>query len=148
MRNRRRGFTLVELILAIVVLGVGLAGVLLAFQQTTRSSADPLVNRQLLAIAEGMLEEVQSRPYSSSTPPVAGGCARSGFYDIDDYAGYSQGICTVAGVPVTGLAAYAVEVAVADVSLAGVPAKRITVTARRGAADSLQLVGWRTGYAP
>jgi len=147
MPNKQRGFTLVELILAIVVLGVGLAGVLLAFQQTTRSSADPLVNRQLLAIAEGMLEEVLSRPFSSSSPAAPSGCARSGLYDLDDYNGYSQGICTVAGVSVAGLAAYSVEVAVADVSLAGVPAKRITVTARRASADSLQLVGWRTGYA-
>lgn len=147
MRNSQAGFTLVELIVAIVVLGVGLAGVLLAFQQSTRASADPLVNRQLLAIAEGMLEEVSSRPYTSSTPAAPGGCARSGLYDVDDYNGYSQGICTVAGVAVAGLTAYTVEVAVADVSLAGVPAKRITVTARRGGGDSLQLVGWRTGYA-
>lgn len=147
MRNRQRGFTLVELILAIVVLGVGLAGVLLAFQQTTRGSADPLVNRQLLAIAEGMLEEVLSRPYSSATPAAPSGCARTGLYDVDDYNGYSQGICTVAGVAVASLAGYSVDVAVASVTLNGVAAKRITVTARRGSADSLQLSGWRTGYA-
>lgn len=145
MRSKQRGFTLMELILAIVVLGVGLAGVLIAFQQTTRASADPLVNRQLLAIAEGMLEEVLSRPYGSS-PATASSCDRSGLHKVDDYNGYNQGICSVNGAAVAGLEAYTVQVSVADETLAGVPAKRITVTARRGN-DDLTLIGWRTPWA-
>ncbi len=141
-----RGFTLVEMILAIVVLGVGLAGVLLAFQQTTRGSADPLVQRQLLALAEGMLEEVLSKPFAAGAG--SGGTCRSGFDDMVDYNGYAGPICVVGQAgSVASLAGYQIAVVVQDDVLAGVNARRVTVTASRSA-DQIQLVGWRTGYAP
>jgi MSHA pilin protein MshD len=149
MWSKQRGFTLVEMILAIVVLGVGLAGVMLAFSTTTRGSGDVLVQRQLLAIAQGLLDEALSRPYA----PVAGGgsvgCERSAFNDVADYNGYSRtGICTIDGAPIASLSSYGVSVRVAPDNLGGVSAAlRVTVSARRGA-EELELVGWRTGYAP
>lgn len=154
MLNRRmagqRGFTLVEMIIAIVVLGAGIAGVLLAFQQTARGSADPLVNRQLLAIAEGMLEEVLSRPFQSALVAAPNGCARDGLHDVDDYSGFtSQPICPInSTTPIPGLEAYRVSVTVEAAALAGiVGARRITVTAQRGSEVPLRLVSWRTHYA-
>ena len=54
--------------------------------------------------------------------------------------------CDLDGNPIPALAGYAVTVAVADVPLNGVPAKRIAVTVSRGA-DALTLVGYRTGWA-
>ena len=63
-RCRQRGLSLVEMVIAIVILGVGLAGVLLAFSTVTRGSADPVVTQQMLAIAEEMLEEIQLKPYA------------------------------------------------------------------------------------
>ena len=152
MSNRQRGFTLVEMIIAIVVLGVGLAGVLLAFQQTTRGSASPLVNRQLLAIAEGMLEEALSRPFQSALVALPNGCARDGLHDIDDYNGFSnQPICPIhSNVPIAALQGYTVSVTVLPAALAGIAvedARRITVIAQRSDGERLELVGWRTDYA-
>ena len=43
--------TLLELVLAIAVIGIGLAGLLVAFNQAVFRSADPLVRKQMLAIA-------------------------------------------------------------------------------------------------
>lgn len=147
--SNERGFTLVEMVIAIVVIGVGLAGVLVAFTTTTRGSGDALVQRQLLAIAEGLMEEVQSRPFVAVAGGGSSNCERSAFNDLDDYNGYatSARICTVDGTEVAALAGYSVSVSVQAASLGGVAqARRIVVTASNST-SSLSLVGWRTGYA-
>jgi MSHA pilin protein MshD len=86
-RAFQRGVTLVELIMFIVIVSVGLAGVLIVLNVTVMHSADPMINKQLLAIAEAYLEEVSSMPFTycdqddpnvaSATSWVvgAGGCA-------------------------------------------------------------------------
>lgn len=56
--TQQRGMTLIELIVFIVVVSVGLAGVLTVFSVTVRNSADPLVVKQALAVADSLLEEI------------------------------------------------------------------------------------------
>lgn len=56
--GEQRGMTLIELIVFIVVISLGLAGVLSVFSVTARSSADPLLAKQALAVADSMLEEI------------------------------------------------------------------------------------------
>lgn len=142
----KRGFTLVEMLIAIVVIGVGLAGVLVAFQVTVRGSADPLVTRQMRAIAEGVLEEALSKPYTAQAGGGGSGCARDAFNDVDDYNGYSSsGVCDVNGAAVEGLVAYGVSINVSAAIVGGLPSKRVRVSVSRGA-ESLQLVGHRIGY--
>jgi MSHA pilin protein MshD len=148
---RQRGMTMVELMIAIIVIGVGLAGVLAAFGTTSRGSADPLVNQQLLAIAEEMLEEIQLKPYAAAANTAPAGCARNTYNDVADYHGYStvaaKQICTIDGTPIPSLTGYAVSVTVQAATLGGVAAaRRIGVTVTRGNA-SLQLIGWRTDFA-
>lgn len=149
LHRRQGGFTLVEMIVAIVILGVGLAGVMLAFSTAARGSADPVVHQQMLAIAEEMMEEIQLKPYASASNSAPAGCARDTYNDVSDYQGYATSgqICTVDGVAIAELASYSVSVGVATDSLAGVAAaRRITVTVSRGS-DSFALTGWRTDYA-
>jgi MSHA pilin protein MshD len=139
--------TLVEMLIAIIVIGVGLTGVLAAFGAVTRSSADPLIQQQMLAIGEEMLEEIQLKPFAPAAHVAPSGCARDSFNDVADYDGYAKPICTIDGVAIASLASYAVSVQVQSATLAGVAAaKRITVTVTHGGA-SLVLVGWRTGFA-
>ena len=148
-RPAQKGFTLVEMLVAIVVLGVGLAGLLSAFGAAGRGSADPVVHKQLLAVAEGLLEEVLSKPYAAAPHSAPSGCARDTFNDVRDYHGYATNasVCAVDGTAVPTLAGYSVGVSVASGTLGGVAAgQRITVTVSRGS-QSLQLVGWRLDYA-
>src|SRR5215211_7630170 len=84
----RRGFTLVEMIILIVVLSAALVGVLLVFQTTVRSSADPQVQKQALAIAESLLDEILLTSYDALP---GSGPNRADFNDVNDYSGYTTG---------------------------------------------------------
>lgn len=66
-----RGVSLIELVIFIVVVAVGLAGILGVMNLTTRSSADPLVQKQALAIAEAYLEEILAMPFTYCDPDDA-----------------------------------------------------------------------------
>jgi MSHA pilin protein MshD len=151
---RVRGMTLIELVFAIVIISVGVAGVLQVYNNTVRNSGDPLANKQMLAIAEGMLEEVTLKPYAIvASTGSASGCNRSTFNDIWDYNNYatSSVICDVDGNTIAALAGYSMNVYVqadsSTFSAVGVSAAaRITVTVRYGS-RSLSLVSWRTNFA-
>jgi len=66
--SSERGISLIELIMFIVIVSVALAGILLVMNVTTRSSADPLIHKQSLAIAESLLEEVELMPFTICDP--------------------------------------------------------------------------------
>lgn len=82
---RQRGISLVELIMFIVIVSVALAGILLVMNQVTGHSADTLIRKQALAIAESLLEEVELMPFTFCDPNDASavsatstaGCANS-----------------------------------------------------------------------
>ena len=156
-RQRRRGrsrprpahgFTLPEAILAIVVIGVGLAGLLLAFSTVARHSADPVLDKQMLAAAQELMEEISLKPYAPAVNAAPAGCARDTYNDISDYNGYSAtGICSIDGVVIPALASFSISASVVAGTLFGVAAaKTITVTVSQGG-SSLSLQGWRTDYA-
>ena len=69
--RRHRGFTLPEALLAIVVIGVGLTGVLAAFGSVTRNSADPVVHKQMIAVAQELMEEIQLKPFAVAANAAA-----------------------------------------------------------------------------
>lgn len=67
-RTKQRGISLVELIMFIVIVSVALAGILLVMNVTNKNSADPLIHKQSLAIAEALLEEVELMPFTYCDP--------------------------------------------------------------------------------
>jgi MSHA pilin protein MshD len=71
MCRAERGATLVELIVFIVVVGTAVMGVLTVLDLSTRSSADPMIRKQALAIAEALLEEAQLQPFTHCDPDDA-----------------------------------------------------------------------------
>lgn len=151
--RRMAGVTLVELIIAIVIIAVALAGLVAAFTRANRASADPVVTQQMLAIAEGMMEEVLLKPFAITADESASP-ARAEFNDVRDYdriddasPGYaSTGIRNIDGDPIAGLELYSVSVRVNGAALNGIPAAdalRVTVTVGHGGRQ-LSLTGWRT----
>ncbi len=151
-----RGFTLIEVIVLITVAAIAMVGVLIVFQTSVRSSADPQVQKQALAVAEALLDEILLASYD----PVPGtGATRAEFNDVDDYAGYSTGglgIRDIQGNPVAGLEAYnvpAITVTVVPLTDTGAvlapvnEAKRVTVTVSGPQAFGVTLDGYRLKYA-
>jgi MSHA pilin protein MshD len=71
MSTDERGLSLVELLVFIVVVGIAVSGVLSVYSLNVRSSADPMLRKQALAIAESLLEEVLAKPYTYCDPDDA-----------------------------------------------------------------------------
>ncbi|MBI3903714.1 MAG: prepilin-type N-terminal cleavage/methylation domain-containing protein [Nitrosomonadales bacterium] len=64
----QRGFSLIELIMFIVIISTALAGILLVMNRVTGHSADTLLRKQALAIAESLLEEAELMPFTFCDP--------------------------------------------------------------------------------
>jgi len=67
-RRRARGVTLLELIVFIIVVSIAVVGVLTALNVSNSASTDPMIQKQALAIAEALLEEVQLQPFTYCDP--------------------------------------------------------------------------------
>ena len=160
----QRGMTLIELIMFIVIVGVGIAGILLVMNVTVTRSADPVVRKQALAMAEAILGEVLAKDFSNPaggyTETVPATCANRALYDdVDDYACFDgstdnkkiHGDATLGSNPLAALSAYRVTVtidATAAAALGAIPAgqtKKITVSVS-GGNESLEVWGYRTNY--
>lgn len=157
-RAKQRGISLIELIMFIIIVSAALAGVLRVMNQITGRSADPLLRKQALAVAESMLEEVQLqdlKPPAACPGALAANAARSGVGCVTDYNGYR----TTAGIldfstnaAVAGLGNYNITgVAVAPIAALGGTAimagsgVMITVTVADPTGAATEVTGYRVG---
>lgn len=152
MSNKRQcGMTLVELIIAMVIIAVALAGVLGVLSRSAVASADPMLNKQLIALAEGMMEEIQLKPFGAPAASAPAVCSRQNLLTVGDYNGYNFPLCQIDGSPMPLLAGYTVQITVAQGSgnilaggaIAAANVLDITVTIRNGS-QQYTLRGWRT----
>lgn len=176
--RRQSGLTLIEVIAFIVIVSVGLTGILSVLNLTTRHSADPIVQKQSLAIAEALLTEIESKAFTwcdpddsnAATASSVAGCAgdapaesgrvsnTAAWDQVSDYAGYAMNSGIVSptdGVTViSGLESYSASVAISAVGtsfgLANDAVLQITVTAQNAASGlpAVVLTGYRFRYAP
>ncbi len=61
--THHRGVTLIELVIAIVIISLVTAGLMLLISDTTRRSGDPLIAEQASAIAQAYMEEIQQKRF-------------------------------------------------------------------------------------
>lgn len=144
------GVTLVELVVAIVVIAVSVSAILGVLSITTAASADPMIRHQAVAIAEAYLEEILLKPFDDPDG-VDGEAARADFDDVDDFAGLADaGARDQFGAPIPGLGAYDVAVTVAaSTALPAVAAGdllRVDVNVTRGSDVSFSLSAYRLRY--
>lgn len=151
--RRQRGMTLVELVIAIVIVGIAAAALYSAMASIGGRSADPMLRQQSLAIAEAYLEEILSRDFLDPTSHdqcPARPAARIDYDNVCDYAGLDDsGARDADGAPITGLGDYQVTVAVtpqAFDSLSAAAALQVVVTVEAPDGQALTLAGWRTCY--
>ncbi len=151
-----RGISLIELIMFIVIISIAVAGILLVMNKVTGHSADALVRKQALAIAESLLEEVQLQDFisASGVPNAVTQANRSSEYHIvSNYNGFATtGIFPVSGVAaIAGLGSYNASVVVTNaalgsITLASASAVLITVTVKDPQGNDIQISGYRTAY--
>jgi MSHA pilin protein MshD len=69
--RRQRGVTLIELIIFIVIMGIAVTGLLRVLSVSAIGSADPVLRKQALMIAESLMEEVQHAGFTLCDPSSA-----------------------------------------------------------------------------
>lgn len=142
-RTRQSGLSLIELIVFIVIVSVGLAGITVTYNTVVRHSADPMVRKQALAIAESLLLEIEQQPFTwcdpqdanVSTAANAADCAVAAnnqdnvltatpntelrgnnanpFDNVADYSGYAAASVDITGA--VGVPGYAANVVITRV---------------------------------
>jgi MSHA pilin protein MshD len=148
-KRQNRGFTLIEIIIFIVVVGAGLAGIMAVSTNVVRSSADPMLRKQAMSLADSILEEIMLQNFNDpdGLPNIKEG-AHADWDNVSDYDGQNN---ATLGVP-AALAAYAVDIRVAnDTTVVGSvprPALRVTVTVNypSNPPESVAITGYRTCY--
>jgi MSHA pilin protein MshD len=138
--RRDRGVTLVELVMFIVIVSAAAAGILMIISVTTQRSADPLLRKQALDVAESLMDEVFMHPMTYCDPDdanlltaTASTCATASqasgpqagesryssttpFDNVIDYNGFSMtGIRDLTNTPISGLSAYNATVSMTPV---------------------------------
>lgn len=144
-RSRHRGFTLIELIIFIVVVSAGLAGILSVMNTVVKSSADPMVRKQAMALADSVLEEILLKSFTDPDGTNVGETGRADWDNVADYHGQTN---AALGVP-AALSTYVVGIEVAaDTTTIGTvakPALRVTVTVTHPP-EIIAMSGYRTCY--
>jgi len=150
----------------ILIVSIAVSAVVNLLGISAQRSADPVVVRQSLAIAESLLQEIEAQPTSIKDPDDPNGpdegmgpepgeartSATSPFDHVDDYDGYvMDGIVRVDGSAVAGLEHYRAEVHVTQQAFDDVPAKDVfvvTVTVTGPGGRPVTLTGVRTRHTP
>ena len=99
-----RGFTLIEMILAIVVFSIGVVGIMVVFYNTLGRSSNPLLRQRAVEVASSVMDDILSRKFDNDTPNGGGaiplsevnigkeskdGNSTETFDDVDDFNGLS-----------------------------------------------------------
>jgi MSHA pilin protein MshD len=164
--RRSRGTTLVEVIVFMLIVSIAVVSVVKALSQVVLWSADPLVQRQTLAVAESLIEEIDSQPYKQKDPynptgpddaigPEPGetrGGSPLPFDNPNDYSGYSEtGIVAPDGSAVAGLGTYSASVVATQQTMGNIPAADgllVVVTATGPDGQPVTMTTFRARYAP
>lgn len=174
--KRQTGISLVELIMFIVIVGIGVTGILSVMNVTTRASADPMVRKQALAVAEALLEEIELQPFTFCDPDDANaatatstaGCAATAeamgpeagetryaaplFDNVNDYHGFTMSpIVDMTNSTIAGLGGYTATVNITQAgntfALTNPEVLQIDVRVQSANTD-ITLTGYRFRYAP
>jgi len=154
---RPSGTTLVELIMTIMIVSVALAGVLTVINLNARTSADPMMEHQAIAIAEAYLEEILTKEFTNPEggdvggPETGEGETRATYDDVNDYHGLTDnGARDQNNNAIAGLESYVVSVAVTTSNpLSGISTANqwyVQVTVQPPLGQVFTFSGYRTNY--
>jgi len=148
--------TLIELVMFIIIIGVAVAGILTVMNVTVKASADPILRKQAIAMAEAVLEEVMAKDYAGVTPVQTGACtSRSTYAYVDEYKCFDGSASgkRILGSDMLSTSAtsllpdsYWAKVEVAVTTLSGVTMKLVTVSVTDPSNSTYVLSGYKANY--
>lgn len=153
----QKGVSLIELVIAIAIAGIGIVTLLNTFTSVAARSADPMIFQQSIAIAESFVEEITAQPFldpSTANVCPAAPASRSHFDNVCDYNGYSSSSITDIAGNALALTGYQVSVAVnngAGVTghlgaISGTDILQVIVTVNNPLGGAVSLSAYRTNY--
>ena len=129
LRAAEAGFSLVEVVITIVVIGIALLAAVGSWSTIASNSADVMWQTRISYLGQAYLEEILSRRYDENTPIGGGVCspcstslgaegeARTDFNDVDDFNGLTEAavglFVGITGSAVQSYQNYSVSVSVA-----------------------------------
>jgi len=144
-----RGVTLIEIVVAIVIVAIAATAILAAMASITMRGAETMVRQQAVALAEAYLEEILLQPVAS--PGGTAPTSRANFNDEDEYNGLSDaGARDQYGNAIAYLTGYTVSVAVTQTTaltgIAAANARQINVTVTDPNGVTVMLTGYRANF--
>lgn len=96
-RSSSRGFTLVEVLLAAVVLSIAVGAITQSISTGHKQTADALHSLRASSLVEALMEEILALPYADPNGVSIGGAeegetSRAAFDNMDDFDGYSESV--------------------------------------------------------
>lgn len=130
--NKQQGVTLIELIIAIIIISIASVALLQSLGQQTLRNVDPEIQSQANRLANQYVQEIISKSFfDPSTDPRLnpslsnaiinasitdqtrlGAPARGSWDNLYEYHGYNSDIRDINGVPISNLTGYSVDVTV------------------------------------
>jgi len=173
VRGKVAGFTLIETVIVVVLLGVIMAGMTVLFVKNVSESHQPYLRQRTLAVAAAFMDEILRKRWDDNTP-LGGGCvntgsgtcpagpaaagigteegARSNYDDIDDYDTISNQNPPQdsAGNNMTGYDGFTVSVTVDQPGVwngvAAQDVKRIRVQVTSTVGETMTLTAYRVNF--
>ena len=147
--RRQAGTTLIELVIAIVIVSIAVSAILMVFSMNVGHSADPMIRHQAVAIAEAYLEEISLKSFADPDG-VDGEANRTLYDDVDDYHGLvNVGARNQFDAALPGLGDYTVSVTVTLSALPSIAASDnylINVTVTHAANINFTLSAYRPNF--
>jgi prepilin-type N-terminal cleavage/methylation domain-containing protein len=139
-----RGMTLLELVIAITIIGIAVSSVLAALSTQATRSAEAMISEQANGIASAYLNEILQKNFLNGP-----GNTRATFDGIGDYDSPAfKPVLDQWGTPVPGLGQFQVQVRVVNGNLNGLSAANqvqlVNVTVTHPSGVSILLSGYRT----
>lgn len=158
------GFSLLELVIAIVVLGLIFAGFVTVYATALRQSTEPALQAQALSVASSYLDEALAQAYRDPDTNLICGAAEAARPMFDNVCDYDQLVlngctatsgacplpgdcaCDSSGAPVDGLRGFTISLDVDPLSVSGSTGLLLEVAVRHAAlgADGVTLQAFRT----
>jgi MSHA pilin protein MshD len=172
---KNRGFTLIETVMVIIIVGIAVAAIGTQFATNVSRSHEPLLRQQALAVANAYMDEILKKRWNSATP-TGGGCvvtgsgncttpgapaaaatgndgqSRAAFDDIDDYHGIDEAPADSEGNAMPGYDNFNVTVEVtnpADATWNGIDrldVLQVDITVTTPNGESIALTAYRVNY--